>query len=340
MKLASAQQHLKRILKDNMFRRHVLSKSGRLSFNQLARYKVTQKIFSKPQENQGQQYHVELLLDNSGSMYHSWSSDPKARPALKATESLCKLFGPVSDLRVTMFNYQDITANWKSFDGDALFKKYHEEEQDDRVHERVVDGIKIIEPCEGECSLRNFSALCGNWDMVTFQNAVNRLVKKEGKKIILVLSDGRPNLDRHDREYHAEAEHPIKEKLKIAGLRADKYVPSDYLSMTRSAEKNGIFVHGFGIKTNGPKEYFDNFTLIENPEQIYEEVIKALQGIASGRRKTKKQSSGDSSQETPSLIPSPSSGIRLTTTVSGSGSGGPTSWTYVKGKSVCKGTPF
>lgn len=59
---------IKRIMKDNLYERKILSKSGTLEGNRLAHHRVSNKLFSKKEEHKGKTYYIDLLLDCSGSM--------------------------------------------------------------------------------------------------------------------------------------------------------------------------------------------------------------------------------------------------------------------------------
>jgi len=78
---------IKKIFKDNLFERRVLSKKGRLETNRLSFHKTSSKLFSQKLSQQDKHYSLEILIDWSWSMGSSTNS--RSFQAFTAATSIC-----------------------------------------------------------------------------------------------------------------------------------------------------------------------------------------------------------------------------------------------------------
>lgn len=253
---------IRRIMKDNLFRRQVISKQGRLCMNRLHAYQTSSHLFIKPQEKEGKAYHVELLIDNSGSMYNY----DRAEPAFEAAKKIANVLGAYCDLKITSFDYLEKKFCRKEFAKMDFNDDYCIEGGGGYNYSSVVniDGENHVMPGDED------NTAGGNWEVANVVNAASRLRKKEGTRIIIILLDGNMRTDCwHEEEM-------IDDNMFFSGLPVRRYNSSTYVNDVKKIEKEGIKVKAFGIGTSDPKQYFSDFTQIDDPEDIYGELIKFL----------------------------------------------------------------
>jgi len=268
MNEAQAIQQVRKIMKDNLYQRKTLTTSWSLEFNRLAMFNSTKRIFSKPSEQWGKAYHVEILVDNSWSMYNS----DRAGAAFGAAQNICKTLKWAADVTVTSFNYEDINFNSKEF----ITKTYqdwrdlaHRELREQKIWDETHFCLSSIEWSKWD----RFNAAWWNWEICTLVNAQHRLQNKEWNRIIIILLDGRINLDSHDER------DLIQKNYFIAWLPMKKYNRDTYRETVKSMEKNWIKVLSYWIETDWPKQYFDNFKYIWDPNDIYKHLVDDLKKI-------------------------------------------------------------
>lgn len=269
MDINVASQKVKRILKDATYDRKVLAKSGNMNFNRLAMHKSSKYLFTKPQAQQSRKYHVELLLDASGSMWGNMFRPSCIKEACQAVEKTAKLIGPYTDLNITLFNYLETTVPWKEFEAEKymeedMYGKYaaiHQGEREiivDFKHKELYPGAKV----------EIDESLGGNWEMCNIINAVDRLKQKDGKRVLLIFLDGSPNLDDHDTD---------EDNVFVAGQSVLQNPRDKYHEKIESFMAQGITVIAYGIMTERPEQYYPNFYLIEDPDKMYEVLIRSLE---------------------------------------------------------------
>lgn len=274
---------IKKILKDNCFRRETNATSGKINFNRLALHKTTSAIFSRESERQGKKYHIELLVDASGSMEGS-----KINLATEAAEYFCKVIGKYCDLNLVLFNYLEKKVPWQEFRANvyrnlgnqAIYPKFIEA-TDKRGFSHIVpvsqagqyeDFVDFVDTDEGHTiNEQQGHPAAGNWELANILNSAQRLKQQKGHKIILVLLDGQPNLD-----YHSNSQTP---PLHVAGRRVDKLDRSVYKEKITALAHEGVTVIAFGILTNEPQKYFPNFYSIKNTTEILPTLVKSLQTL-------------------------------------------------------------
>ncbi len=282
-----AAQKIKRIMKDNCFRRRTLTTSGKIEFNRLAFHSSSRMLFSKESERQGKEYYVELLLDASGSMWHDISGGSsffssldktgesgRIKLAAESVEMIAKSMGKYCNLNITLFNYLEKKVGWKDFKA----KKYQHldiypniaQVGDAEGRKHIVESAKAVNfpsadwVAEGEDGNK---CIGGNWEIINILNAAQRLKPKKGKKIIMVLLDGQPSMDYHNPQ----------QAIHLSGRRVDQNPRTQYRRTIEGLIKSGIEVMGFGIQTESPKEFFPDFYKIDTPEEILPTLITALQ---------------------------------------------------------------
>lgn len=289
MKVETAAQQIRKILKDNCFKRETLQTTGKIHFNRLPFYKSSRHLFVKPSDLKGKKYHVELLIDYSGSMWGepmpssydeavaglptysttasisplSFSSffgrPDRHTPAIKSGEAVAAIMGKYCDLNITLFNYLETTVSYKDFRGGAYWRKSYDELPDAILAEDSEGGRHLV-PAWRKTYMSslgsNYHQTAGNWEICQILNAAARLRKKDGRKVLMILLDGKPNLDDFG------GENPT-EKLYIAGRRVDLLPTKKYKKLIKGLESEGIEIVAFGIDTDNPQKYFTNFEYID-----------------------------------------------------------------------------
>ena len=276
MKEEVAAQRVKALLRDNLYKREVLVKSGgNIAFDRLARYKTTKYIRKKALEKSGNQLNVEILLDNSGSMYpFGWRTKNIAIPAHDAAYRAIRTLKSVANINLTLFNYLEVrvpideftpTSHLYRCEGvgtiDIETHRYYEYENDGVTH------IESVKPGD-ERDFDEDAAAGGNYEIASILNAAERLKSLDGDKMIMVFSDGRPNLDDHD----------PSDPIVLAGRRIDKYPKSEYAdAISGIARAGGIHILSFGIETSDPEKYYPIFRKIDDVEMdMYPALIDTI----------------------------------------------------------------
>lgn len=281
-------QQIRKIFKDNLYKREILTKTGgKIDFNRLSQHKTSKYIRRKPLERGSQKYNIEILLDDSGSMY-GHGEGKRALLAHEATARLAKVLGPVADINVTLFNYLEQSTNWRSFTSTSHLKRtgssiydVGEMELPNFFVTRNSDNLNVVSafpPADMDEVEFSEPATGGNYEIVNILNAVSRLKSKEGKKIIIVLSDGQPNLDYHP-SWDEDKSAGFK-KLILAGRRVKKYPVDDYRKIIEDIKtRHGIETISFGLETDDMSHLYPNFTPIYCLDDLYEGLIKELKRV-------------------------------------------------------------
>lgn len=268
--IALASVQLKRVLRDNMYEREVQATSGTLNSLTLHRYKTSRKLFLRKQEKKNKQYHVEILIDNSGSMY-----DERAREAFAAAHYMCQLLGPLTDLMVTQFNYNELRMPWKlfhkNFINDTSSKSTHNN-KNWYISDRK-DGNNIYSERDED---GDYQGYYGNWEIIHILRAAERLKKCKGDKFIFILLDGGPNLDQHSKYSRNEKDEMPTERLYINGYCVNEYPRNRYFAIVNELIESGIKVFAFGINTSSPQQYYPVFKKVSSPEDVVPFVVQLL----------------------------------------------------------------
>lgn len=255
---------LKKIFRDNIFRRDVLSTSGRVNFNRLGMHKTSKNLFSRPDGSEkGNKYNIEILLDDSGSMYND-----RAEQAHLACYNIIRALKSLTNLNLTLFNYTETRVNINDFTPTShklcgisqARKEYYYSVKEGDVETIISAQPSNYDNCESKYG--------GNWEIVNLLNAVNRLNKEKGEKIVIMLCDGCPSLDDHNVR---------KDKnLIIAGVNTKYYTRDVYASQVKKMLGDKIKMITIGIGTNSPEAYYPNFYLCDDPNNIYSILVESL----------------------------------------------------------------
>lgn len=108
-----AENRIRELLTDNLYERRVISKSGSMEFNRLSHYKTSKRLYSQAQEKKNKEYHYEIMIDASWSMF--WNDDRRIENALESANRICELLDWLANINVTIYSSMYITISWKDF---------------------------------------------------------------------------------------------------------------------------------------------------------------------------------------------------------------------------------
>jgi hypothetical protein len=278
MELRQAQQAIQRVLRDNLFARQVLATSGSLEFNRLAKYRTSKRLFARKQAESGKLYNFIILIDCSGSM-----GGTRFHWAITAAKNLAKLLKHVCNLEFRLFNM----IEWKMTADEILA-------MDPTVRRREMTKVYIwvkqignekrslCHPTDIWCKHRlNDSSIddyneilpwrslvgdveCQDWTAEAYHliSARKDIRHKQGKNVILLLHDGEPNYP-----YWTE-----RDNLLSVGVPVIKHKMSSYGNDIKKIERDVELV-SMWIQTDKPRDQFSNFVYINNPNDIYKNVV-------------------------------------------------------------------
>lgn len=280
---ATFQKKLMSVLTDNKYDRFIGGKrSGKLDTKRLFKISNSDRIFKKKQERQGKHYSVSLLVDCSGSM----CSGNRIEKACELAKSLTVHFQKAGvDLEVIGFNTFEHTI--KSYGNTRIDSKFLDEMQRKMYEYAHHSGSYYEEDMYFFTELRmavpksdkelvnklkkkdypveDHSAQ-GNCDGEIVYFARQRLAKRKGGKIILVLSDGRPRFD-------AGMDWWSYQNPKV------KYQDYSLKEEVQKAIHDGITFVSVGIQTDAVFEYYpeENCATVNNVNELYTTVVNKLQ---------------------------------------------------------------
>lgn len=224
------------IFKDNATKRIVGNKlSGNVDFEKLYRIATTSKVFCKPDDISKKQYNVLLLVDTSGSMCGS-----KFNVATTTAMALVRDMQKLVSLEVMAFCGKTITC-----------KKF-----DELIPVTELKN-KIYEPMDD--NLRRYGG--DNHDHVALKIATKSLMKRTGRKILIVLSDGGPCCSGHNDECDTYCKGRLREGLK------------QQVSIT---ERLGITILSIGIIDESVRYYYKHYTILDKLDNMYTEIAKYM----------------------------------------------------------------
>ena len=236
-------RRLKSIMDDNQLKRFGGSfRTGKLNSKHL--YKVrcnSVKVFSKPIRRLHRAYSVSLLVDESGSMNGN-RIDGAAKTAVLLSEVL---------------NRAGIPFEISGFNGsNRLYKKY-----EDKFNWTVKRNMENILPeCLTEDAGDNNDAFSINW-------CAHRLQQREGEKILIVLSDGRP--------VNGSSLIPIKDRKRLP-TTLYYYNAFDLKTEVIKAMNNNIVLIGIGIDYTGIENYYPQHIICNDISKLSKEVLNKL----------------------------------------------------------------
>jgi cobalamin biosynthesis protein CobT len=213
-------------------------------------------LFRRKQENRTKDVAVELVVDASGSMYGKIDIASYAAYALSSVLDRLQIVNEV------------VAFSTKGFPGEAA-KRLHEDIK--KVgsysrHEAIVMPIlkefdERLTPIVRErfATLAHFAhgLLQSNVDGESVLMAYSRLIRRrESRKIMIVLSDGRPAAagDMHALEHHLK-------------------------SVVKEIERSGTNVVGIGIQDDSVKRFYKKHVILSNVEDLPGEVLRRLKAM-------------------------------------------------------------
>lgn len=186
-------QKVKSIIEDNRLRRTVPNtRSGKLNTRSLWRAKTGRdNLFKKAQERKGKDYHVTIMVDQSGSM-RGWAEDAH-RACILAANSL---ISAGCDVEIFGFYMDDDDPDyWQKTYGDFYPIDEVLERLPFEAHLRqyLKDNEKHFNSEELLNEMNTTFSGSGNADYESLTYMYRRLAKIEGKeKVLLVITDGNP----------------------------------------------------------------------------------------------------------------------------------------------------
>lgn len=281
-KLASVLTH------NSIHRPRDREKSGLVDNKRIGKYGTTERVFSKrAEESLERNYSIEILVDSSGSM-----SGAKCREAFSVIDSLSKCLEQIDgiDFQISSFSDTDFIIKPYSSDYDAEefywlyieampsfrfsgMKKgtdYTEAIGSDREAELKREGYELI-------TYGNMLGL-GNIDSLAVYRGYQRLLKRKGKKILLVFSDGQPA-----RGYNISSilrGEKIKTIRGSVGERNSVSLEDDGENLKRVMaiiKREGLVVPiGVGIQSNAVEEYYPHNVVVDNLSDFFSETVRLL----------------------------------------------------------------
>lgn len=230
---------LSSIMKDNIYDRRTKGRTrGKLDMTRL--YKVptgSRSIFTQKQSMRGKHYSVVLLVDTSGSM--------SGRKSHLAAESTVFVVKQLTDL--------GIDVGVIRFSGEVFVLKDLKAKPDyDYIYSQI------------------YRARGSNCDYQGMRRAYKMLEKAEGKKVMLMLSDGEPtgfsNEDTYD--YHNEVENVLPD----LPLDRDWETKESFHHLVHS--QKDVSSYGIGIQEGGWQ--VPDHEVIHNVEDLKKTIIKAM----------------------------------------------------------------
>lgn len=230
-------------------------RSGRLNPSALARLTTfnDDRAFRRKHINESKDIAVELLVDCSASMGGS-----KIRTAAYSAYGLSAVLDRMGIQHEVMgFTTQDAMPAEMRAEASRLGIKYARNET---LYHPILKSFNERLTTD---SKRRFAALptvnwlCENVDGESVQIAAQRLaVRREKRKILMVLSDGQPACpgDWKQLQFH------LKKSV-------------------RDVEKSGIEVIGIGIQSDAPKHFYSKYVLLDSVAELPNTVIGELKRL-------------------------------------------------------------
>lgn len=284
MELRQAQQAIQRVLRDNLFARQVLATSGLLEFNRLAKYRTSKRLFTRKQTESGKLYNFIILIDCSGSM-----EGARFHWAITAAKNLARLLKHVCNLEFRLFNMLERKMN---ADEILAMNPYDRRKKMLRVHIWVKqigdDKRSLCHPTDIGCEHRLINSKstsyakmlpehqwrgdiqCDCWTTEAYHlmSAWRDIRNKQGKNVILLLHDGSPNFPLWTERYN----------LLSVGIPVRRHTYSSYNDDIKRVERDVELV-SMWIQTNQPRDHFSNFVYINNPNDIYKNVVTLFERL-------------------------------------------------------------
>lgn len=259
--LQMLQFKLQSILKNNSIKRVKLATTGKIVPSRMAHYKTSNLLFSQPIPNTWKKYKCDFLLDVSGSM--NWT---KIVNAVKVLQEMIRLFYWIIDFRITCFGLWDYPMTAReilSIDTNKLGNNFH------YIFDRKLEINTDADWYD------NFTVRYEKWTRSTSDNTcLTQVLAKTwlnikdetGEKFIVLITDW---------EEWIRVTNP--EKTKICWLDIKKYNWENHKQIKKEIENNWINILPIWIWQWDLAQHYDNFVLVDNPEEIYWPVLQFIE---------------------------------------------------------------
>ena len=226
-------------------------------------YSGNPNVFWMPDERPEMNTAVEVLIDLSGSM-EGYKLDLAQMSAICLAEAMSTINVPyevtgfMSDGTLDIWSGES-SKGWSRFEGETYY-----------VFKDFSDSLR-----ESKGSLASIRNCCGrnNCDGVSVAWAGRRLLKRpEKKKVLIVLSDGHPAFR--------------------VGPSPDDIDSSDWIRHARgyvrdvvqNLSETGMHIVGIGICDDAVQQYYKNWVVINEVEQLPGEVMTQIAKVLMGQR--------------------------------------------------------
>lgn len=264
-------RNLQSVLYDNKYDRAVGNKrTGKLNGRKLSKIGYSDKVFKKKEERQNKEYTVSIMVDISGSM-----AGDRIKYAKESADKLSKHFSAVG-----------INHNIIAFGGASVEVKPYSTGYDRNIQSKLheVYGRTYLYWKRDEKDIRKLvgttlkkpTDFTGKWDIsgdtafyFPLKRAYLDIQKQKGKKIIIFLTDGKPNNsvypDCYSLEFPKEM-YPKDEQAEFAKL------------VSLIVKENKVELYGIGIQQDSLNKFFPPkrvFAVYDMP-QLYDHMIKII----------------------------------------------------------------
>lgn len=288
------------------------TRTGILDTHRLPFYKTTDKLFKKrAQIKKGKNYFISILMDASGSMH----ATHRITPCLKTVQKLCESLQHVVGVHFEIVGFNGIEMKFKDYnepyDGKKVATLYYElcctdetnrdHRNDDMkfvmIHNSITKEMIVVVPEEGNKYLSANPAAqlymetllpSENHDGIAVWNSFLRSKERDGRKILLVFSDGEPT-------FNWSIESLFKEKREVESYNGDKALARAMKESVRNGERthreladsflkdvvklskrNNIDTVGIGIQSSEVMKYYQHWGVVHSTNDIYAETIRQL----------------------------------------------------------------
>lgn len=276
MNLETAQTRLKALLRDNLYTRQTLTKSGMLAPHRLAYAPTSTRIFTKPADTGGEQYNVTILVDCSGSMWNSWHSNA-GKATGEALEHIIRLLLPCTQkLEVIGYNLWEYSINPRTYTASMMdldtcgLNSCFDVEMGMFTDGKNTGIYPIKQHPHQSVKKDDQPSIAGNADIQLLGKHVKRIAHRPGENIIVHLSDGEPHIDNWDNL--REARHAI-----LYGEQNAEYVDNGmYTHVQNLTKKHRVTLWHYGIGCRVSDTYNGNGKDCLRPDDIYHTIVEDI----------------------------------------------------------------
>ena len=286
MNARQAMLEIQRILRDNSFERYAPSKKWKLDFNRIQLYKTSKKIFKQKLNTWGKKYAFTILLDVSSSMWDITNKYSPLHSAYKTLRNIYKILWNFVKIDIILFSTLFIKMSWKEFMKYNTPQKFNKFLKDIQLRilyneEKNVYNLICVKNKPYKNSLYNYEDLWWTTnEPPAFQYAVENLRKFNWKTWIISLCDWENNVSDLFREMYETIYKILRNddnlELYVNWIPSKKYNPETLPEQVKEAEKYIDYILWVWLKTDTPKNNYPNFIKINEPEEIYEYIVKIM----------------------------------------------------------------